>query len=99
MADDWDRFNLEKAIDYSVEAIKASMLLNGGAAIALMTLVGAVSGKTELAVDLNVSQVKAALAYFGKGLGVGVLTFVAAYLSQIFFFHHNQSGRLWLGIA
>jgi hypothetical protein len=43
--DEWHRFSTDKAISFAIEAIKGAMLLNGGAAIALMTLVGAVTAK------------------------------------------------------
>src|SRR5829696_1311176 len=42
MVNPGDRFNLEKAIAFATEAIKAAMYLNGGGAVALMTLIGAV---------------------------------------------------------
>jgi hypothetical protein len=64
-----DRFNLEQAITYAIEAIKAAMLLNGGAAIALMTLMGAV--KKDGGLQLNVGTRVALVISFGVGTCFG----------------------------
>jgi hypothetical protein len=46
--------NLERAVQYSVEGIKAAMYLNGGGAVALMTLMGA-AGKGEAGASRSAS--------------------------------------------
>lgn len=93
--EEWARKNLDYAVTYSVEALKAALLLNGGAAIALLTLVGALSVKEGVKIDLDVTQIKTALAAFGIGVGCATGGFSFAYSAQIFFFHHCLSGKVW----
>ena len=44
---DWQRYNIEQAIKYSIEAVKSVLLMNGAAAIALLAFMGANAGKED----------------------------------------------------
>lgn len=75
--------DLETAsIDASKEAIKALLLLNGGACIALLGFIASVfnaSGLTPTKADFLTSAAHS-LAYFAIGAGLAVFTTFAAYL-------------------
>jgi hypothetical protein len=86
-----DRFNLEKAITYAVEAIKAAMLLNGGAAIALLTLVGAVGKGSAGGVQINIGAARWAIFLFGCGMFAAALAFAAGYLAQVEYSEHDKT--------
>jgi hypothetical protein len=98
-ADKADRFNLKKAITYAIEAIKAATLLNGGAAIALMTLMGAV--KKDGGLEINVGAARWAVAIFGVGTLCAAAAFVGGYFAQVNFSEHdktadaNEQKRRW----
>jgi hypothetical protein len=69
MSDDpggWQRYNIDRAIAYSIEAIKASLLINGAAAIALMAFLGAVAAP-DSRISIDVHEIKYALITFGTG--------------------------------
>ena len=42
---DWQRYNIDQAIKYSIEAVKSVLLMNDAAAIALLAFMGANAGK------------------------------------------------------
>jgi hypothetical protein len=65
----------EQGVKYAVETIKTSLLLNGAAAIALMTFA---THQGSLSRGLIV-----ALALFALGAVVSALTFGAAYMAQL----------------
>lgn len=88
--DDWARINLSHAVTYSVEALKTSLLVNGGAAIALFTLVGTLSNKDGAKFELELHSVRNAILSFGCGVAFVSLSFGVAYVAQIFFLRHNQ---------
>jgi hypothetical protein len=84
--------NLEKAIEYSVEGIKAAMWLNGGVALAVMTLMGAV-GKGDGASGIRIRPEIATIAveHFGTGTLAAAATFPIAYLAQLAFYQHEKT--------
>jgi hypothetical protein len=98
MSDDpggWQRYNIDRAIAYSIEAIKASLLINGAAAIALMAFLGAVAAPNSR-ISIDVHEIKYALITFGTGVAVCPVTFLFAYLAQLFFAGYVASDSyLW----
>jgi hypothetical protein len=83
MTADWKQLNIEKAIEYSIQATKAALLINGGAAVAILALVGAVSSQNAAAVAVDINDLKLALHRFGLGTVAATSTFAFAYFAQL----------------
>ncbi len=88
---DWQRYNIDQAINYSIEAIKSVLLMNGAAAIALLAFLGANTGKEDPLVEVSIELFKLALMCFGGGASLCGLTFFFAYIAQLFFAGINSS--------
>jgi hypothetical protein len=88
---DWQRYNIDQAIKYSIEAIKSVLLMNGAAAIALLAFLGANASKEDPQVEVSIELFKLALMCFGGGASLCGLTFLFAYLTQLFFAGINSS--------
>lgn len=99
---------LEKAsIDASVEGLRALLLLNGGACIALLAFLSATMGKEHpIAKEAAfVDGATKALVFFSIGAGLSVVTCVFAYLAnqaysahmrdRIAFPRHWTFGHVW----
>lgn len=84
-------FANQTATEMSSQAIKAMMLINGGAAVAMLGFVANVSGG-EAAAQLNLSAIVAALVWFALGSGLSVLaaglSYVVMYLQAV----HSEHG-------
>jgi hypothetical protein len=93
--DEWEKKNLDHAITFAVEALKTALLLNGGAAIALLTLVGALSVKDSVKVRFAIGPIKDALTWFGWGVGAVVVSLSLGYMSQIAFMEHVRASKDW----
>jgi len=65
---------------YALEGMKVLLLLNGGAAVALMTFLGHLSGN-ERRVAIYTAGIS--LLSFGIGALIATLAFVTAYLAQL----------------
>lgn len=80
----------EQGIKYAVEAIKTTLLLNGAAAIALMTFAGthSITGGVKLAIFL-----------FACGAMVSAVAFLAAYMTQLQYGNAEvpgvDKGKIW----
>jgi hypothetical protein len=88
----------EQGTEYAAEAIKTTFLLNGAAAIALMTF----ATNTQKFSSLLICP----LMSFVFGAGFSALAFFAAYMAQLIFGnaaqakaegHSNEYNRLWKG--
>ena len=74
---------IELRVGLARAAIQAALLLNGGAAIAvLLFFANFVSSAPETSAGVDVALLKWALATFGTGLFLGAVTFVNAYVAQ-----------------
>ena len=91
MVNPGDRFNLEKAIAFATEAIKAAMYLNGRGAVALMTLIGAVGKGSAGGVQIKVDLASWAIFLFGLGTFAAASSFVAGYLAQVEYSEHDKA--------
>jgi hypothetical protein len=82
MTDDDSKWHWEQGNKYAVEAIKTLLLLNGGAALALLAFVG---NKAKLdAVAAEVARFVAnSIASFAIGALCAAIGFVLAYLTQL----------------
>jgi hypothetical protein len=88
---DWQRYNIDQAIRYSIEAVKSVLLMNGAAAIALLAFMGANAGKEDPLLEVSIELFKLALMCFGGGASLCALTFLFAYIAQLFFAGINSS--------
>ena len=68
-------------IEYGITSVKVATLINGGAAIALLTFVANL-GPTELVANAAISFSRA-LMFFGTGVFLGGLGAAIAYLTQL----------------
>src|SRR3954451_22982698 len=94
--DSWQRYNIDNAIKYSIEAIKAVFIMNGAAAIALLAFLGSYASKDDPIFQVSIEGMKDALICFGFGALLGGLTFFLAYIAQIFFAATNSGEmRTW----
>lgn len=75
------RLNLQAGFTYVAEGTKAAFLLNGAAAIALMTFMGS----SQRPGALPILALTAPLASFATGALLAVVTLAIAYVSQSFF--------------
>jgi hypothetical protein len=74
---------IELRVGLARSAIQAALLLNGGAAVALLLFLAHVVGSpAEGPLPANVVLIKWAFAVFGLGLFVASMTFVDAYVAQ-----------------
>jgi hypothetical protein len=74
---------IELRVGLARSAIQSSMLLNGGAAVALLLLLGNVlASPAQRSLLVDVSHLKWAFALFGVGLFLASITFVNAYIAQ-----------------
>lgn len=72
--------HLDRAIDVSIEALKALVLVNGGAATALIALTDKSGAGATYATSVLL---------FGLGAFFGMLAFAAGYLSQLSYGNHR----------
>lgn len=74
---------IELRVGLARAAIQSALLLNGGAAIALLPLMANIRGSaSQRGLHVDISLLKWALAVFGIGLFLGAITFVNAYVAQ-----------------
>ena len=77
-------------IEYGRETLRAAMLINGGAAVALLAFIGAVWEKKE---DSEVVfSLAFALAFYSLGVLAAVLACASAYFTQ--YFQNERNSRL-----
>lgn len=87
------------ATQYATEGLKALVIANGGAVVAILTFAGNASSR------VNAAAISDGLLAFAVGLAATLLVFMCSYLAQSHFTEeteeHNRSGDLWraAGIA
>ncbi len=81
MADetDFQLQNSNQAIEFAKECVRLGVAINGGAAVAIIGLLG---NKTDIA---KPESIKFALACFSAGVGLSFLAAIAGYFAQTFF--------------
>ncbi len=92
-------------VTISVEALKTLVLVNGGAAVAVLTYLGNLAAKTNTPSGLP--SVRGALLAYCGGLALALVAFVLSYLTQLRLlnehFHPEKKQRhgylLWAGIT
>jgi hypothetical protein len=81
MEPDQPQWHCQEGNKYALECMRALLLLNGGAPIALLTFLGGANR-----IKLNAAGVNAinwSLIAFGIGVGGSLILFVMAYLTQL----------------
>lgn len=73
---------IELRVGLARAAIQSALLLNGGAAIALLLMANIRGSASHRGLHVDISLLKWALAVFGIGLFLGAITFVNAYVAQ-----------------
>jgi hypothetical protein len=74
---------IELRVGLARSAIQSALLLNGGAAVALLLLLANILGSaSQRGLRVDISLLKWAFAVFGIGLFLGGVTFVNAYVAQ-----------------
>ena len=74
---------IELRVGLARAAIQSALLVNGGAAIALLLLMANILGSaSQRGLRVDIPLLKWALAVFGIGLFLGAITFVNAYVAQ-----------------
>jgi hypothetical protein len=86
----WNLENLKGAIALGGQAVKSLELVNGGAAIGLLTFYGNAAAKNPQT-SIDVWWLKLALVSFAMGVALAVLTSILAYISQLISATENPS--------
>jgi hypothetical protein len=84
------RHHFGLAVNIARDGLRALLILNGGAAVALLALAGAVAGRSSL---VNVADLSVGVVYFGFGAVATVFAHVTAYQSQLTYTNHLLSLR------
>jgi len=80
LSDEWQRLFMEQRSHMARAGIHAALLLNGGAAVALLAFMGHLAGSSEHAayrVDFNL--IRCAFGAFGGGVFLATLTYLFMY--------------------
>ncbi len=100
---DWHKEETYKSmIQISLSTLRFSLLSNGGAVVALLTLFGATSASTSAP---SISDISAPLSFFLGGIFLGGIAHVFAYLTQLTLHSENMGDSAppkhtgWLGLA
>lgn len=78
-------------------ALRASLIVNGGAAVALLAFVGNVWAKAQTASVAH--ALAAAIAWFSAGVLLGGLASFATYFTQFFYYHEFKRSGITVHIA
>jgi hypothetical protein len=98
---DFERFRMmfESVISYGGLAIKALLLLNGGAALALLALIGHLAAAAQSSAQPLIFGLSGPILSFGWGAFVAAAAAGGAYLSQYFYQYHSDDKWLQAGVA
>lgn len=75
--------HMRAAFAFGAQTIKSLEIVNGGAAIAILTFYGNVLSRSNSAFEFNRAALTASLLFFGLGVLSAVLCSVFAYISQL----------------
>ena len=76
----WHQAN-DAAIASATVVLRTLVLINGGAAVTVLTFIGSLIGKSSLPAT-SISQITAPLIYFALGVAVATLAMATAYLTN-----------------
>jgi hypothetical protein len=91
-------------INLSIEALKALLLINGGAAVAILAYLGNMASRPSV---VRLATMKDALSCFAFGVLVTALAFIVAYFTQLRLYFEERARHMkqpfitlhWIGIA
>lgn len=83
--------SFEATIQFAVSAIKSLIIINGGAAIACVTIIGSAIRNPTDANSIIVINFSGPITYFLLGVSFAVLAGMIAYLAQYFFTQFDPS--------
>jgi len=78
-------------INLSIEALKALLLINGGAAVAILAYLGNLASRTSVA---NLPNMRNALLCFSVGVFFAALAFIAAYFTQLRLYYEERARHI-----
>jgi CDP-diglyceride synthetase len=81
--EEWGHALTKAANDGSTVVLRTMILINGGAAVAMLTFLGTLVGQGKIAAD-NIKTVTPTLLWFVGGVAAGALGMVFAYLMNYF---------------
>lgn len=84
--------SFEATIQFAVSAIKSLIIINGGAAIACVTIIGSAIRNPTDANSIIVINFSGPITYFLLGVFFAVFAGIIAYLAQYFFTQFDPSG-------
>jgi len=88
---------LKATMEYGGAAIKSSLLINGGAAVALLAFVGKIWGPESKA---QIQDLSCSLIIFVMGVAFSAMAMGAAYFTQFYYTHNNEgAGNTWRAVA
>ncbi|HVA11938.1 MAG TPA: hypothetical protein VNF99_01695 [Stellaceae bacterium] len=90
---DWNIESFKALIQFALAAIRGVVLINGGAAIAVLAFLGNVWSKDE-SIRAAARTMQLPLSFFLSGVAMGVTSAAAAYMAQVFFTHRKNKAGL-----
>jgi len=88
---------LKATMEYGGAAIKSSLLINGGAAVALLAFIGKIWGPESKA---PIQDLSCSLIIFVIGVAFSAMAMSAAYFSQAYYTKNNdKAGNTWRNVA
>jgi hypothetical protein len=96
---DWIATSAKAGVDFAMTGIRALLLANGGAAVALLAFLGNVWQSPRGNVDSLVTAVQPAMLAFVLGAGLAILTSGLSYLAQTFFTSKKKKPGTALQVA
>jgi len=88
---------LKATMEYGGAAIKSSLLINGGAAIALLAFIGKIWGPESKA---DIQDLSCSLIFFVMGVAFSAMAMAAAYFTQGYYTVNNdKAGNTWKKVA
>jgi hypothetical protein len=99
---DYDHFKSanEQAVASSNAVLRSLILINGGAAVAILAFIGSIFGRESVNITENVSAVTKPLLWFGWGVAIAVISMIFAYFTHYFTAWHSQAtppAHIWPG--
>jgi hypothetical protein len=91
--DEWQRLFMEQRSHMARAGIHAALLLNGGAAVALLAFMGQLAGAGEVGhYTVNFAYIGTAFAAFGGGVLVASITYLLMYQISLLRIHDTVIG-------
>jgi hypothetical protein len=94
-SNDFHTYTNKAALDAANLALRTLVLINGGAAVAILAFLGAIASKDKIDLE-QVSHVANTLRFYAVGVAFGVAAMALAYLTNYFMASvENAKDRMW----